>query len=137
VSLSEYVRTELAAPDLLDIEVLHVLRRWEHRREITTTRARQALDDLQAQPIVHHPARLLIDTAWTMRRTLSAYDAQYVALAKALSGALLTTDRRMATAARQLRVAVAQSSSDVSSSSSNPRNRSASSTSVSSGSASA
>jgi predicted nucleic acid-binding protein len=42
-----------------------------------------------------------------MRRTLSACDAQYVALAKALQGTLLTTDRRMANAARQLRVAVA------------------------------
>jgi predicted nucleic acid-binding protein len=96
----------VAAPDLLDVEVLHVLRRWEQRRQITTTRARQALDDLRALPIVRHPARAAIDTAWAMRRTLSAYDAQYVALAKALPGALLTTDRRMANASRQLRVAV-------------------------------
>lgn len=101
------VEEPVAAPDLLDVEVLHVLRRWEQRREISTTRAQQALDDLRALPIVHHPARAVIDTAWTMRRTLSAYDAQYVALARALPGALLTTDRRMANAARQLRVAVA------------------------------
>jgi predicted nucleic acid-binding protein len=100
-------REPVAAPDLLDVEVLHVLRRWEHRGEITAARARQTLDDLGALPIVHHPARAVIDVAWAMRRTLSAYDAQYVALAKALPGALLTTDRRMANAARQLRVAVA------------------------------
>jgi predicted nucleic acid-binding protein len=97
----------VAAPDLLDVEVLHVLRRWEQRGEITAPRARQALDDLRALPIVHHPARAVIDAAWTMRRTVSAYDAQYVALARALPGALLTTDRRMANAARKLRVAVA------------------------------
>jgi predicted nucleic acid-binding protein len=97
----------IAAPDMLDVEVLHVLRRWEQRSEITAARARQALDDLQALPIVHHPARAVIEAVWTMRRTLSAYDAQYVALAKALPGALLTTDGRMANAARQLNVAVA------------------------------
>jgi predicted nucleic acid-binding protein len=97
----------VAAPDLLDVEVLHVLRRWEHRRQITAARASQALDDLQALPIVHHPARATIALVWAMRRTLSAYDAQYVALAKALQATLLTTDRRMANAARQLRVLVA------------------------------
>ena len=97
----------VAAPDLLDVEVVHVLRRWEQRREITTSRARQALEDLQVLPIVRHPSRGLIASVWSMRRTVTAYDAQYVALARALPGALLTTDRRMANAARQLKVAVA------------------------------
>jgi predicted nucleic acid-binding protein len=97
----------LAAPDLLDVEVLSVLRRWERRGELATARARHALDDLAELPIVRHPARALLDTAWAMRQTLTAYDAQYVALARALSGALLTTDRRMADAARQLAVAIA------------------------------
>lgn len=96
----------LAAPDLLDVEVLSVLRRWEQRGEITTARARLALDDLETLPVVRHPSRALTDVAWSMRRTLTAYDAQYVALAKSLPGTLLTTDQRMASAARQLKVAV-------------------------------
>jgi predicted nucleic acid-binding protein len=100
-------RQPLAAPDLLDVEVLSVLRRWEQRGEITTARARVALDDLDALPVVRHSARALTDIAWSMRKTLTAYDAQYVTLAKILPGTLLTTDQRMASAARQLRVAVA------------------------------
>jgi predicted nucleic acid-binding protein len=90
----------VAAPDLLDIEVLSVLRRWERRREITTARARQALDDLGLLPIMRHPAFALVDAAWDLRHRLTAYDAQYVALAQALPATLLTTDARMARAAR-------------------------------------
>lgn len=96
----------LAAPDLIDVEVLSVLRRWERLTEITASRARQALDDLQALPIVRYPARALLDRAWRMRHNLTAYDAQYVALAQALPGKLLTTDQRMAEAAVKARVAI-------------------------------
>ena len=90
----------LAAPDLLDVEVLSVLCRWERRGDITARRAAQALDDLGVLPIVRHPARALTQTAWRLRHTLTAYDAQYVALAQILAARLLTTDQRMANAAR-------------------------------------
>lgn len=93
-------RDPVAAPDLLDVEVLSVLRRWQRRGEISLRRAGQALDDLDVLPIVRHPARPLLRTAWTLRHTLSAYDAQYVALAQVLSATLVTTDGRMAKAAR-------------------------------------
>src|SRR5436190_4329839 len=97
----------LAAPDLLDVEVLSVLRRWEQRGEVTSARARLAFDDLEALPVVRYSSRALANVAWSMRKTLTAYDAQYVALAKLLPGRLLTTDLRMAKAARQLKVVVA------------------------------
>jgi len=90
----------VAAPDLLDVEVLSVLRRWERRGEISARRGGQVLDDLQLLPIVRHPARPLVRAAWALRHTLTAYDAQYVVLAKALSATLATTDGRMAKAAR-------------------------------------
>ena len=90
----------VAAPDLLDVEVLSVLRRWERRGEISARRGGQVLDDLQLLPIVRHPARPLVRAVWALRHTLTAYDAQYVALAKALSATLATTDGRMAKAAR-------------------------------------
>lgn len=96
----------LAAPDLIDVEVLSVLRRWERRDEITASRACQALDDLQALPVVRYPALALLDRAWKLRHTLTAYDAQYVSLAQALSAKLLTTDRRMAEAAATARVEI-------------------------------
>jgi predicted nucleic acid-binding protein len=98
----------LAAPDLLDVEVLSVLRRWERRGEISSSRAQQALRDLQALPIIRYPARALLDRAWKLRHNLTAYDAQYVALAKALGAQLLTTDDGMAAAATRVRVVIAQ-----------------------------
>lgn len=94
----------LAAPDLLDVEVLSVLRRWEHRKEISAGRAEQALDDLQALPIARYPARALLRRAWKLRNNVTAYDAQYVALAQALTARLLTTDEAMAQAADRERV---------------------------------
>lgn len=96
----------LAAPDLLDVEILSVLRRWERRREISSSRAEQALADLQVLPIARYPARALLDRVWSLRHNLTAYDGQYVALAQELSASLLTTDHSMAAAARTAQVAV-------------------------------
>jgi predicted nucleic acid-binding protein len=94
----------LAAPDLIDVEVLSVLRRWERRGEISTARAQQALEDLDALPIIRYPARALAGRAWKLRHNLTAYDAQDVALAQTLPARLLTTDERVATAAKTARV---------------------------------
>lgn len=96
----------LAAPDLIDVEVMSVLRRWERGAEISPGRAREALDDLAVLPVMRYPARTITDGAWELRHNLSAYDAHYVALARALSATLLTTDTGMADAARRARVAV-------------------------------
>ncbi len=96
----------LAAPDLIDLEVLSVLRRWERRGQVGSSRAQQALRDLQVLPIIRYPARALLDRAWKLRHNLTAYDAQYVALAQALPAKLLTTDDRMAAAAIAVDVAV-------------------------------
>jgi predicted nucleic acid-binding protein len=98
----------LAAPDLLDVEILSVLRRWERRNEITNARATQALEDLNALPVIRYPARALTQRAWKLRHHLTAYDAQYVALAQELAGELLTTDESMATAASKARVQLHQ-----------------------------
>ncbi|MBV8735096.1 MAG: type II toxin-antitoxin system VapC family toxin [Solirubrobacterales bacterium] len=94
----------LAAPDLLDVETLSVLRRWERRGEIDTGRARQALADLGELPVLRYPARILTDRAWRLRHNLTAYDAQYVALAQELRATLATTDERLAAAAKTARV---------------------------------
>jgi predicted nucleic acid-binding protein len=61
----------LAAPDLIDLEVLSVLRRWERRNEISTTRAQQASQDMQVLPIVRYPARAILDAAWKLRKKLT------------------------------------------------------------------
>lgn len=96
----------LAAPDLLDVEAMSVLRRWERRGELDDRRARQLFDDLAELPIIRYPARAATRRAWRLRHNLTAYDAQYVALAQELRAELATTDERMATAAAAARVAV-------------------------------
>ena len=88
------------APDLLHAELLHVLRRYERRGVISTTRSREAIADLVDLPIARYSTLPLLERAWSLRANLSAYDAMYVALAEALDTPLVTLDARLASAAR-------------------------------------
>ena len=66
---------------------------------LAETRALLAVDDLVHWPverISHH--RTLAPLAWQYRKNLSAYDALYVATARAHDLPLLTTDARLARA---------------------------------------
>jgi predicted nucleic acid-binding protein len=84
------------APHLLDIEVTQVLRRLAQRKEITTARAEQALDDLNNLVIERHEHQTLMRRIWQLRDSLTAYDGAYVALAEALGAPLLTCDAKLA-----------------------------------------
>lgn len=88
------------APDLLNAEVLHVLRRYGRQGVITAQRSREMVRDLADLPIARYPTMALIDRAWSLRANLTAYDAMYVALAEALDAPLVTADARLAAAAR-------------------------------------
>jgi predicted nucleic acid-binding protein len=61
-------------------------------------RAAQALSDLSELDLTRHPHQDLIDRAWAMRATVSAYDAMYLALGEALEATVLTCDQRLARA---------------------------------------
>jgi predicted nucleic acid-binding protein len=89
---------ELAAPELIDLEVLSVLRRQLSAGGLDARRAQFAVDDLRDLPLQRAPHRPLLPRCWELRDTLTAYDAAYVALAEALECALLTADNRMADA---------------------------------------
>ncbi|CAN5242928.1 hypothetical protein BH18CHL2_BH18CHL2_00560 [soil metagenome] len=96
-----------AAPDLLNAEILHVLRRYELRGIIDAGRSREALADLLDLPITRYPTAALLERAWALRWNLTAYDAIYAALAEALGAPLITTDAKLASAARtHARIAV-------------------------------
>jgi len=82
----------LAAPELLDVEVLSVLRRAVLRQRLEDRRARLALDDLAAWPIDRIPHAALLREAWRHRHNVSAYDAFYVAAARLYDAPLLTAD---------------------------------------------
>lgn len=85
-----------AAPHLVDVEVLGVVRRAHLRGELDGTAARHAIEDLQSWPATRVDHRPLLERAWQLRNSLSAPDALYVALAEALNVALLTLDQRLA-----------------------------------------
>ena len=89
----------LHAPHLLDVEVAQVVRRYTIAGEVDAERGRDALTNLVAFPIRRYPHDILLPRVWELRDNMSAYDAVYVALAEVLDARLLTTDRRLATAA--------------------------------------
>ena len=91
---------DLAAPDLIDIEVAQVLRRYAHREALSPQRGKAALEDLSAFPITRYPHEPLLQRVWDLRANFTAYDATYVALAEWLNAPLLTCDERIARAPR-------------------------------------
>jgi predicted nucleic acid-binding protein len=88
----------LAAPDLLRIEVLSVIRRHAASGELTPAQASNAVDDLMSLPITVYPTASLLRRCWEIRGNVTACDACYVALAEALDCPLLTSDTRLANA---------------------------------------
>jgi predicted nucleic acid-binding protein len=89
---------ELHAPDLVDVEVAHVLRRLTLTGAIDPARGEASVEILAALPVERHAVRPLLPRIWSLRNHLTAYDAAYVALAEALSAPLLTDDVRIARA---------------------------------------
>ncbi|MGL5859094.1 MAG: type II toxin-antitoxin system VapC family toxin [Angustibacter sp.] len=88
-----------AAPHVVDVEVLGVVRREHLRGQLDRTEATQAVEDLDAWPGERFGHRPLLVRAWELRHTVRGWDAMYVALAEALGATLLTSDRRLAAAA--------------------------------------
>ena len=102
----------LHAPHLLDVEVLHVVRRLRAGGTLGERRARQALTDLADLPVVRYSHQDLVGRAWAMRATLTAYDAMYVALAEALDAMVVTCDGRLGSAhGHQVEIEVVESAS--------------------------
>jgi len=82
----------LLAPELLDVEVLSVLRRAVLRGELSDHRASLALDDLMDWSVDRIPHLPLLRVAWQHRNNVSAYDAFCVAAARIANATLLTAD---------------------------------------------
>jgi len=89
---------QLAAPYLLDVEVLQVLRRYARTGDLDRERGSQAVTDLADLPVARYPHEPFLTRAWMLRDNLTAYDAMYVALAEALDAELLTRDARLSAA---------------------------------------
>ncbi|MGC8626784.1 MAG: type II toxin-antitoxin system VapC family toxin [Acidimicrobiales bacterium] len=89
---------DLAAPDLVDVETTAVLRKRWQGKTMTALRFAEAIDDLEDLTIDRYPTLRFMRRAYELRRTLTAYDAAYVALAEVLGCQLLTADQRLSKA---------------------------------------
>ena len=88
----------LIAPELIDLEVLSVLRRQVMAGNMPPARAELALSDLADLPMRRAPHRPLLQRCWELRQTVTVYDAAYIALAETLGIALVTADARLSSA---------------------------------------
>ena len=89
---------DLAAPSLVDLEVVSVWRGLARGGQLDPRRVAFALDDLRALPLQRVDHGTLVMRCWELRENLTVYDASYVALAEAIQATLLTGDRRIARA---------------------------------------
>lgn len=88
----------LHVPHVMDLEVLHALRRQTLLGTLSRERGAEAIEDLKNIAFVRYPHASLVDRVWELKENLTAYDAAYVALAEALDAPLVTMDARLAQA---------------------------------------
>ena len=98
VARSRLIDERLAAPHLIDLEVVSAWRRLQSAGSLDGRRASLAMTDLRQLRIDRTSHGQLIDRCWELRENMTIYDAAYVALAEALDVALVTADTRLARA---------------------------------------
>jgi predicted nucleic acid-binding protein len=88
----------LAAPDLVDVETVAVLRKRWIAGTVPDRRFAAAISDLEQLDLDRYPALPFMRRAYELRANVTAYDAVYIALAEALDCELLTADGHLAKA---------------------------------------
>jgi predicted nucleic acid-binding protein len=89
---------DIAAPDLVDVETVAVLRKRWLAGTVTDQRFATAVEDLGQLDLDRYPVLRFMRRAYELRANVTAYDSAYVALAEELGCELLTADRRLASA---------------------------------------
>src|SRR5581483_8044689 len=69
---------DLAAPDLVDVETVAVLRKRRLAGTITDRRFTAAIDDLETLELDRYPPLPLMRRAYRLRANVTAYDATYI-----------------------------------------------------------
>jgi predicted nucleic acid-binding protein len=90
--------SDVHVPELADVEVLSVVRGAVLAGRLSPGRGAEALQDWSDLAVERHPHLPLLPRAWQLRDAVSAYDAQYVALAELLDARLLTAEGRLSRA---------------------------------------
>ncbi len=93
---------DLHVPHLIDVEIVHALRRLVRLGSMSDDRAADLRSDFADLSIVRYPHQPLADRMWDLRHDVLAYDAAFLALAEALGAPLVTCDAHLARAGRQV-----------------------------------
>jgi predicted nucleic acid-binding protein len=88
----------VAAPDVVDVETVAVLRKRWLAGSITDQRFAEAVGDLGDLEFDRYPSLQFMQRAYQLRANVTVYDSAYVALAEALDCVLLTADGHLANA---------------------------------------
>lgn len=88
----------LVAPHLLLVETASILRRASLAKQLSDAVAALAHRELLMLPVELFPYDLVAERVWELRKTVSSYDAWYVALAELLDAPLATLDHRLSRA---------------------------------------
>lgn len=97
--------TEFFAPELIDLEVASVLRKFVLRHKLSEEIARAQIDGWARNIVVRRSHAALLPRVWELRHEITSHDAAFVALAEHLQIPLLTSDARLArTASRYCEV---------------------------------
>jgi predicted nucleic acid-binding protein len=88
----------LTAPEVLDLEVVSVIRKAFASGALSRRRAGLALADLIDLDLERISHRRMLARIWELHENLTPYDAAYVALAETIDATLVTADRRLSRA---------------------------------------
>lgn len=94
--LLDVLAGEVAAPHLIDIEVMSALRGLALGGKLAAALAEDARHDHFALALTRHQAQHFADRIWDLRHQFTSYDACYLALAEAVEAPLYTCDAKLA-----------------------------------------
>lgn len=85
----------LAAPHLLDVEVLSVLRGLTRDHRLDDRVALAARQTFFSLSLARYETSVLAERTWELRHRCTAYDAGYLALAELVGAPLVTADEKL------------------------------------------
>jgi predicted nucleic acid-binding protein len=92
------IQSAIAAPHVVDLEVMNGLRKHVFDKRMTVEQASAALDVFNDMEILRHATYPLNANIWRVRDNMTPYDAAYVILARQLNVPFLTRDQKLISA---------------------------------------